>query len=62
VYFTPSERSRGIQIADLVAYVLNRVDRVSENWDRSRSDLAVQQLYNDHIVPHRVTWRERWPH
>ena len=61
VYFTPSERSRGIQIADLVAYILNRFDRVSANLDRSRSDRAVQQLYYDHIVPHRVTWRERWP-
>lgn len=61
VYFSPSERSRGIQIADLVAYILNRYERVPRGLNQRRSDTAIQQLYHDYIVPNRVTWRQRWP-
>ena len=61
VYFSPSERSRGIQIADLVAYILNRHDRISGRVQLSTSDIAVKKLFDDYISPHCVTWRERWP-
>lgn len=61
VYFIPSERSRGIQLADLVAYLLNRHDRVAGKAHPRRSDQAVLRLFRDHIATHRVTWRTRWP-
>ena len=61
VYFVPSERSRGIQMADLVAFILNRLDRCLESPPRSASDQAVRDLYRVHISPRVATWRERWP-
>ena len=61
VYFTPSERSRGIQLADLVAYVLNRRDRYLESSDKGASAQAVKWLEATYISPRAATWRERWP-
>lgn len=61
VYFTPSERSRGIQLADLVAFVLNRRDRDQESASSGKSVQAVKRMKENYISPHVVTWRERWP-
>ncbi len=61
VYFAHSERSRGIQLADLVAFVLNRCERIQRSSGDSRSDRAIRMLLQEHVWPHRRTWREPWP-
>lgn len=61
VYFAPSERSRGIQLADLVAYILNRRNRHMEASNRGRSAQAVEWLEATYIDPRVATWRMRWP-
>ncbi len=61
VYFTPSERSRGIQLADLVAFILNRRDRDLETSSSGPSVRAVKRMYMTLIDPQVITWRERWP-
>lgn len=61
VYFAPSERSRGIQLADLVAFILNRRDRYLETSDKSASAQEVIRLLTTYISPRVATWRERWP-
>ena len=61
VYFTPSERSRGIQLADLVAFILNRRDRDLETSRSGKSVRAVKQMNMTLIEPRVATWRERWP-
>lgn len=61
VYFTPSERSRGIQLADLVAFILNRRDRDLEASSSGQSVRAVKRMNMTLIAPQVATWRERWP-
>ena len=61
VYFAPSERSRGIQLADLVAFILNRRDRHFDSGDNRASARAVGRLYMTWVLPRVVTWRARWP-
>ena len=61
IYFTPSERSRGIQLADLVAYILNRRYRNRRTPGNQRSDSAVDDLVRDHVIPQRRAYRVLWP-
>lgn len=61
VYFAHSERSRGIQLADLVAFVLNRSERIRRSPGNPRSDSAIRTLRQEHISPQLRTWRELWP-
>lgn len=61
IYFDNSERNRGIQLADLVAFVLNRYLRIQRSPARTRSDAAVQRLFRKYIKPELRTWREPWP-
>lgn len=61
VYFAHSERSRGIQLADLVAFVLNRSERIERSPGARRSDEAIEMLRREYILPQRRTWRELWP-
>lgn len=61
IYFAPSERSRGIQLADLVAFILNRRYRNRRTPGNPRSDNAVSKLVRDHIIPQRRTYRSLWP-
>lgn len=61
VYFAPSERSRGIQLADLVAFVLIRRDRDALKPNATPSSRAIERLFMDHIATRRVRWRQRWP-
>ena len=61
VYFDRSERNRGIQLADLVAYITHRYYKVQYQPGNKRSDQAVQDLYRRHVMPRLKTWREPWP-
>ena len=61
VYFARSERSWGIQLADLVAFILNRSERIGRNPGNPRSDAAVKMLRREHITPQVKTWRQLWP-
>ena len=61
VYFAHSERNRGIQLADLVAFILNRSERIKRRSGDPRSDAAVAMLRSEHIAPQLRTWRELWP-
>lgn len=61
VYFAHSERSWGIQLADMVAFVLNRSERIKRSSGDPRSDRAIQMLRRQHILPQLETWRELWP-
>lgn len=61
VYFDHSDRNRGIQLADLVAFVLGRYQRIGRSPSIARSDAAVAMLLREHILPHCRTWRDMWP-
>ncbi len=61
VYFAHSERSWGIQLADMVAFVMNRSERIRRSAGDPRSDRAIQMLRREHITPQLQTWRELWP-
>jgi len=60
VHFVRSEDNRGVQLADLVAYALNRIDRVK--WRPTRpGDVALMQMLSEHVNPLVRTYRSRWP-
>lgn len=61
VYFAHSERSWRIQLADMVAFVMNRSERIKRSPGDPRSDRAIQMLRREHIIPQIETWRELWP-
>ena len=61
VYFAHSERSWGIQLADMVAFVLNRSERIKRSPGDPRSDRAIRMLRQEHISPQLRTWRQLWP-
>lgn len=61
VYFDRSDRNRGIQLADLVASILNRSLRIQQHPGDPRSDAAVRKLFDDHIMYQRRTYRMIWP-
>ncbi len=61
VYFDRSDRNRGIQLADLVAYILNRRERTSRHPSNPPSDAAVRQLVSEHVDTQLRTWRQPWP-
>ena len=62
IYFTPSERSRGIQLADLVAFVLNGHQRNKRRPSKdARSDGAVRDLVDGQVQPAVREYRALWP-
>lgn len=61
VYFAQSNQNRGIQLADLVAFPLNRQQWIRRYSGKRRSDRAVDRLVKDHIDPRVHTFRQRWP-
>ncbi len=61
VYFDHSDRNRGIQLADLVAFILYRKLRIGPSPSNPRSDSAVEMLFHEYISPNCRTWRETWP-
>lgn len=54
VHFVRSETNRGVQLADLVAYLLGR-------RRRSVSAPVEDEMWADLVSPHQKTWREVWP-
>ena len=61
VYFDRSERKRGIQLADLLALIIDRHIRVQDSPGDERSDYAVRTLVDDHIKYRIKTYRMPWP-
>ena len=61
VYFARSDQNRGIQLADLVAFIINRSQRIHDHPSDQRSDGAVMTLLQNHIDPQIRTYRTSWP-
>lgn len=58
LHFVRSNASPGVQLADLVAYVLQRARRMREG--HPDAEAAIHRLA-DVVNNHTVTWREPWP-
>ena len=58
LHFVQSDASPGVQMADLVAYVIQRSRRMSEGHPDATAALA---RLRDVVTSHTVTWREPWP-
>jgi hypothetical protein len=58
LHYVQSNASFGVQMADLVAYILQRSQRNSEKHPDAA--VALARLRNK-ITYHTVTWREPWP-
>ena len=61
IHFVRSERSRGIQLADLVAFILRRCAWIECNPSEPNSDAAVRMLKEECIDPRTQILRDRWP-
>ena len=61
IYFDKSERSRGIQLADLVAYIINRYQIIRRKPSNKHWDTVVQQLMLNYVNSQLKTWRQPWP-
>ncbi len=61
VHFVKSDVNRGVQLADLVAYGLNRTSRVRSRDTLSRGDEALISMFDAHVMPLVRTYRQRWP-
>jgi Protein of unknown function (DUF3800) len=60
VHFVRSEDNRGVQLADLVAYALNRVNRTG--WQPTKpADQALMAMLTEHVNPLVGTYRSTWP-
>ena len=58
MHFVSSHASPGVQLADLVAYALQRR---WNKWDRHPDAMAAIDRITNVIYEHRRTWREPWP-
>lgn len=62
VHFVKSDVNRGVQLADLVAYGLNRITRSAPKGALlSRGDTALRDMFDAHVWPLVRTYRQRWP-
>ncbi len=61
VHFVRSKDNRGVQLADLVAYALNRTRRRRGQTHLSPGDQALIRMFDAHVGPRIVTYRETWP-
>ncbi|MDO5533566.1 MAG: DUF3800 domain-containing protein [Propionibacteriaceae bacterium] len=61
VHFVDSRRSRGIQLADLVVYALNRSRRIRAKTNPSLGDKALLSMSERYIFPYVRTYRSTWP-
>lgn len=61
VHFVRSKDNRGVQLADLVAYAMNRDHRKAGQSPKSLGDLALATMVSDLIWPQVRTYRETWP-
>lgn len=48
------------QVADLVAYVLNRLRRIQPKLRRP-ADIALRGMLDEHVAPAVRTYRQTWP-
>jgi hypothetical protein len=60
VHFVRSETNPGVQIADLVAYLLNRVRRTPSESIRP-ADRALHAMFDEFVAPVVRTYRQTWP-
>ena len=58
LHFVPSNHSPGVQMADLVAYVLQRSRRGIEGHPDA---LAAMERLTNVVSEHTVSWRQPWP-
>jgi hypothetical protein len=58
LHYVQSNASYGVQMADLVAYILQRAQRNREHHPNATAALA---RIRDKITSRTVTWREPWP-
>ena len=61
IYFDRSERNRGIQLADLVAYIVNRYQKAIKYQGTDQWETTVRKLMLDNVSGQLRTWREPWP-
>ncbi len=61
VHFVRSHDNRGVQLADLVAYALNRTRRRRNRPQLSPGDQALSRIFDEQVAPLIRTWRETWP-
>lgn len=62
VHFVRSDVNRGVQLADLVAYALNRVSKsTGTGAPVRRGDAALIEMCRNHVWPLVRTYRQRWP-
>lgn len=59
-HFVRSDESRGIQLADTVAYVLNKHDRLSAQQEGDRASLLFGE-FRGVVKSATVGWRQCWP-
>ena len=62
VYFVDSEQSNGVQVADCIAFIYNRYERVKRkpSSERTQSDQAVKDLHQA-TLPYLRKYRMLWP-
>jgi hypothetical protein len=58
LHFVQSSASYGVQMADLVAYILQRYQRKTEGHPNATA--AIKRLH-EKVYERMVTWREPWP-
>ena len=61
IYFDRSERNRGIQLADLVAYIVNRYQKAKKYPGTDQWETTVRKLMLNNVSGQLRTWREPWP-
>lgn len=61
VHFVDPKTNRGVQIADLVAYAINRVARKRAAEQVSAGDTALIGMVDTYVLPRIRTYRETWP-
>ena len=61
IYFDRSEQNRGIQLADLTVYILNRYQRNRKFPGTDQWEPTVKRLVHDNLLNQYRTWREPWP-
>ncbi|MDR8020051.1 DUF3800 domain-containing protein [Nesterenkonia aerolata] len=65
VHFVESDTNRGVQLADLVAYGLQKQGRNRQQRANgeivSRGNATLEQMIEDLVLPHVHTYRSTWP-
>ena len=61
IYFTKSDQNRGVQLADLVAFIIRRAAWVMDQPSIVRSDKAVRMLLERYVSPQICSFVPLWP-